>query len=209
MYDKKMAAAVETAQKRLMSTAGKGSALMTSISDLAELTKLTEKLDPSKIDFDRGGLERIRAISYWNRFEENYPELRQLFERLVRSKKVLSNSITTLKRFRSEFDAEYERFCGELSDKNDEQFVQQAMVAQNMQVLLKNSVEEHEVLYEHISQLTNILESSLNIAIFIAKQKFDRSFGETGNAIKVITSDTSNRTFQEQYARLMAAVHNT
>ena len=56
MYDEKMAAAVNTAQKRLMDMAGENSVLMSVTNDLAELSTLIEKLDPSKIDFDKGGL---------------------------------------------------------------------------------------------------------------------------------------------------------
>ncbi len=202
MYDEAMAAAVETAQRRLMSTAGKDSVLMTTAADLAELVKLTGKLDPSRIDFDKGGLERIRAIGYWNRFEESYPAMSALFEKLVRSRKILFNSITTLRRFKSEFDEEFGRFGRVLPEQQDEQYVQQAVVAKNMQVLLGNAVAEHEAVFEHLTQVTNILEKSLNIAIFLAKQKFDRGIGETGNAVRLLGTDATNRAFQEQYAQL-------
>lgn len=196
-----MAEAVQTAQKRLMNTAGSGSVLSEVSQDLSDLAVLTEKLDPSKIDFDKGGLEKLKITSYWNRFEECYPAMKAIFEKLGRSKKILHNSITTVNRFSEEFNTAYDRFKAVPEEQRDRDYLQQAAVCENMALMLKNSVGEHQTVYEHISMLLNILESSLDMAILMAKQKSDRVLGETSGRAPVM-SDISNISFQAQYKKL-------
>lgn len=201
MYDKAMAEAVQTAQKRLMNTAGGGSVLMQVTQDLSDLAVLTERLDPSKIDFDKGGLEKIKITNYWNRFEESYPALKLLFEKLGRSKKILHNSITTVNRFADEYNAVYEKFCAVPEDQRDREYIQQAVVCENMSLMMKNSVDEHRTVYENLEKLLNIFEVSLDMAILLAKQKSNRVLGETLGSAPMLSS-ISNISFQEQYRKL-------
>lgn len=201
MFDEKMAAAVETAQKRLMNTTERESVLVALANDLSEMDGLVKKLDPSKIDFDKGGLEKLKITSYWNRFEECYPAMKAIFEKLGRSKKILHNSITTVNRFSEEFNTAYDRFKAVPEEQRDRDYLQQAAVCENMALMLKNSVGEHQTVYEHISMLLNILESSLDMAILMAKQKSDRVLGEASERAPVM-SDISNISFQAQYKKL-------
>lgn len=207
MFDEAMAAAVETAQKRLMSTADRGSVLMSVSEDLSELSGLVNKLDPSNIDFDKGGLERIKAINYWNRFEGSYPALKSLFERLGRSKKILHNSITTVKRFRDEYMKAYEDFRSVPEAQCDESYMQQAVVCENMSVLLNNTVAEHEATFEYLSNLLKLLEESIDISVFLAKLKFNRSFDDAGIVGKLSAGEVSNFSLQSRYSKLHDAVN--
>lgn len=202
MLDEAMAAAVETAQKRLMSTTDRGSVLMSVSADLSELGDLVTKLDPSNIDFDKGGLERIKAVNYWNKFEESYPALKALLERLDRSKKILFNSIKTVKRFYDEYMKEYERFRSIPAELRDAGFIQQAAVSENMSSLLKNTVTEHETMYAYLTDLLNILQASLEMSIYFAKRKFNRSIDDNGLIGRLLLPDVTNVTFQSQYRRL-------
>ena len=199
MYDKAMSAAVENAQKRLMNTTGKDSVLMSTASDLKELCTLADKLDPSKINFDKGGLEKLKAMSYWNRFENNYPALKALFEKLVKSKKVLFNSITTINRFFSEYSEAYEKFRAVPAEEQDAEYTQQAIIAENLYQLMKNSVNEHETVYKHLEKVIGILETSLDMAIYLARKNAGSDLGDT---IKGSYSNITNSDYQTQFSRL-------
>lgn len=201
MFDDMMAAAVETAQKRLMNTTEKGSVLVTLANDLSELDELMKKLDPSKIDFDRGGLERIKAVGYWNRFEENYPKAKELFSRLDRYRKILHNSITTAGRFESEYLAVFERFSAVPEDERDAEYIQQAAVAENMRQLLRNTVAEHEAALEHLTRVLTLMAGSLDMAIYLAKQKAGRSFDDTFSTVRPM-GEITGASYQAQYRQL-------
>ena len=172
---------------------------MSVTADLKELCTLTEKLDPSKINFDKGGFDKLRAMSYWNRFESNYPALKALFEKLVRSKKILFNSITTINRFYSEYNAEYERFRAVPAEEQDENYTQQAVISENMHQLLKNSVYEHESVCKHLEKVLGILETSLDMAIYLARKNAGCNIGESikGSYANITSSD-----YQTQFSRL-------
>ena len=206
MYDKAMAAAVDTAQRRLMNSAEKNSVLTEAARDLAELNELTELIDPSKIDFDKGRLERFKANSYWNRFEEAYPRFRAVMEKLARDKKILYNSNVTVKRFYSEFKQEHDRFTAIPEEERDEEYIRQAVVAENMAMLMKSSLDEHEAVYEHIDMVLNIMEQSLNIGIYLARQKFGRSIGDGPAAVFGGAADNSS--FQAQFRQLAGLLKN-
>lgn len=199
MFDKEMSAAVDTAQKRLMNTTGKESVLMSVASDMKELCTLTSRLDPSNINFDKGGLEKLKAMSYWNRFETNYPELKALFEKLVRSKKILFNSKTTIGRFYQEFSEVYERFRAVPKEEQDGDYVQQAVISENMYQLLKNSVDEHETVYVHLEKVLNVLEASLDMAIYLARKS---TGSDLGGSSKAALSNISNYDYQMQFSSL-------
>lgn len=199
MYDKAMSAAVETAQKRLMNTTDKDSVLMSVTYDLKELCTLTEKLDPSKINFDKGGLEKLKIMSYWNRFENNYPLIKELFEKLVRSKKILFNSITTIKRFYSEYDEVYGKFRAIPEGEQDADHTQQAIISENMYQLLKNSVHEHEVVYKHLESVISNLGTSLDMAIYLARKTSDYNFG---GSIAGSYSNITSLDYKLQFSRL-------
>lgn len=203
MFDKAMSAAVETAQKRLMNTTGKDSVLMAVSSDLNDLCGLTEKLDPSKINFDKGGLEKLKVMNYWSRFEKNYPALQALSERLIRSKKILFNSRTTINKFLSEYSEEYNKFRAVPESRQDADYVQQAVISENMYQLLKNSVSEHESAYVHLEKVITILESSLNMAIYLAKKNAGYELGG-GRALPL---NVTNLDYQTQFGKLDSILH--
>ena len=205
MFDEKMAAAVETAQKRLMNTTERESVLVALANDLSEMDGLVKKLDPSKIDFDRGGLERIKAVGYWNRFEENYPRIKAVFERLERYRKILHNSITTAGRFESEYLAVFEKFSAVSEDERDTEYMQQAAVAENMRQLLRNTVTEHEAALEHLTRVLTLMTGSLEMAIYLAKQKAGRTFDDTFSSVSVL-GDVTSASFQAQYRQLSDAL---
>ena len=199
MFDKEMSAAVETAQKRLMNTTGKESVLMAVTSDLSELCVLTEKLDPSKINFDKGGLEKLKAMNYWSKFEKYYPSMKALFEKLVRSRKILFNSITTIKRFYSEYNEKYQIFCTVPKNEQDDNYVQQAIISENMYQLLKNSVCEHETVYEQLDKVINLLDSSLDMAVYLARKT---AGCEIGASAKILPQNVTSLDYQMQFSRL-------
>lgn len=203
MFDKAMSAAVDTAQKRLMNTAEKDSVLTATASDLKELCELTEKLDPSKINFDKGGLEKLKIMNYWSKFEKYYPSLKAVFEKLVRSKKILFNSRTTINNFFKEYNEEYERFRSVPESEQDDDYVRQTVISENMYHLLKNSVTEHEAAYVHIDKVINILEASLDMAIYLAKKN---TGCEIGAASKILPPNTSSLDYQLQFDRLTAVL---
>ena len=200
MYDEKMAAAVDTAQKRLMDMASGSSVLMSVTNDLAELSTLIEKLDPSKIDFDKGGLERLKINSYWNRFDEAYPAFQAVMERLSRDRKILHNSSVTVNRFHSEFNEAYDSFRAVPEEDRDEEYVRQAAVTENMAMLMKSTLEEHEAVCERVDTVLMVTETSLNIAVYLAKQKFGRSIGAAGNLRAA--EEISSGNFKNQFAML-------
>ena len=199
MFDKEMSAAVDTAQKRLMNTTGKDSVLMSVASDLKELCTLTSKLDPSNINLDKGGLEKIKAIGYWNRFEKYYPDVKVLFDRLVRSRKILFNSKTTINRFYQEFEEAYNNFRSVPENEQDGDYVQQAIISANVYQLLKNSVSEHETVYTHLDKVLNVLETSLDMAIYLARKNAGFDLGSCTSAT---LGNISNSDYQMQFSRL-------
>ena len=205
MFDKAMSAAVDTAQRRLMNTSASKSVLMATACDLKELCTLTDKLDPSGIDFDKGGLEKLKINSYWSRFEKNYPALKDLLEKLVRSKKILFNSRTTINKFYNEYNEVYEQFRSVPREEQDADYLQQAVVSENMYQLLKNSVSEHELFYVHLDKVINILGSSLDMAIYLAR----KSTGENiGDYTKGVPGEVGNWDYQEQFRQLNSLLNN-
>ena len=200
MYDEKMAAAADAAQKRLMDMADGSSVLMSVTNDLAELSTLTEKLDPSKIDFDKGGLEKLKINSYWNRFDDAYPAFKAVMERLARDRKILHNSSVTVNRFYSEFNEAYDRFRAVPEEERDEEYIRQAVVTENMAMLMKSTMDEHEAVCERVDTVLTVTEISLDIAIYLAKQKFGRSIGAAGSVLAA--GEVSAGTFKKQFAML-------
>jgi exopolyphosphatase/pppGpp-phosphohydrolase len=200
MYDEKMATAVNTAQKRLMDMAGGSSVLMSVTNDLAELSVLIEKLDPSKIDFDKGGLEKLKINNYWNRFDEAYPAFQAVIERLARDRKILHNSSVTVNRFYSEFCEAYDSFHEVPEEERDEEYIRQAAVTENMAMLIKSTIDEHKAVCERVDTVLMVTEISLNIAVYLAKQKFGRSIGAAGNV--PATGEISSGNFKKQFAML-------
>lgn len=205
MFDKAMAAALDTAQRRLMNTSSNKSVLMSTACDLKELCELTDKLDPSGIDFDKGGLEKLKINSYWNRFEKNYPTLKELFERLVRSKKILFNSRTTINKFYKEYSEVYEQFRSVPKEEQDSDYLQQAVISENMYQLMKNSVTEHELSYSHLDKVINILGSSLDMAIYLARKSTGSNIGDY---VRVMPVTVSNLDYQHQFRDLNEILRN-
>lgn len=205
MYDKAMSAAVDTAQRRLMNTSGSNSVLMATACDLKELCELTEKLDPSGINFDKGGLEKLKINSYWSRFEKNYPAMKALFEKLVRSKKILFNSRTTINKFYNEYSEAYEKFKAVPQEEQDEEYIQQAVIAENMYHLMKNSVSEHELFYTHLDKVINILDSSMDMAIYLARKSTGSSIGDY---IKATPVSVTNSDYQDRFRDLNNLLNN-
>ena len=200
MFDEKMAAAVETAQKRLMQTTGQGSVLMQLAKDMDELAELADRLDPSRIDFDKGGLEKLKINAYWNRFEEYYPALKELFGRMERSRKILSNSITTVNRFCEEYKTAYDKFRSLSDDVKDEDYYHQAAVCENMSLMLENSVSEHKAAQERLTRLLTLLESSIDMAVLLAKQK---SGHDVGMALgRTARTSVSGREYCENFVEM-------
>lgn len=199
MFDREMSAAVETAQKRLMNTTGKDSVLMSVTSDLKELCTLTSKLDPSGINLDKGGLEKLKAMNYWNKFEKNYSALKQLFDKLVRSKKILFNSKTTISRFFQDYSEAYEKFRSVPESEQDGDYVQQAVLSENVYQLMKNSVNEHEVVYDHLEKVINVLDASMDMAIYLARKNAGY---ELGGSAKANLGSVTNLDYQMQFSRL-------
>lgn len=205
MYDKAMSAAVDTAQRRLMNTSGSNSVLMATACDLKELCELTEKLDPSGIDFDKGGFEKLKINSYWSRFEKNYPAMKALFEKLVRSKKILFNSRTTINKFYNEYSEAYEKFKAVPQEEQDDEYIQQAVIAENMYHLMKNSVSEHELFYTHLDKVINILDSSMDMAIYLARKSTGSSIGDY---IKATPVSVTNSDYQDRFRDLNNLLNN-
>ncbi|MBP7186591.1 MAG: hypothetical protein KBA55_07505 [Ruminococcus sp.] len=205
MYDKAMSAAVDTAQRRLMNTSGSDSVLMATACDLKELCDLTEKLDPSGINFDKGGLEKLKINSYWSRFEKNYPAMKALFEKLVRSKKILFNSRTTINKFYNEYSEAYEKFKAVPQEEQDDEYIQQAVIAENMYHLMKNSVSEHELFFTHLDKVINILDSSMDMAIYLARKSTGSSIGDY---IKATPVSVTNSDYQDRFRDLNNLLNN-
>ncbi|MBO4867384.1 MAG: hypothetical protein J5582_12635, partial [Ruminococcus sp.] len=174
--------------------------LMSVTNDLAELSTLIEKLDPSKIDFDKGGLERLKINSYWNRFDEAYPAFQVVMERLSRDRKILHNSSVTVNRFHSEFNEAYDSFRAVPEEDRDEEYVRQAAVTENMAMLMKSTLEEHEAVCERVDTVLMVTETSLNIAVYLAKQKFGRSISAAGNVRAA--GEISSGNLKKQFAML-------
>ena len=184
MFSKSMANAVDNVQKRLMLTTNKDSVLMVISNDLAELNKLVTSLDPSNIDFDKGGLNKFKVKSYWEKFNDKYATLKSLLDKLSKSKKILYNSKTSINNLYKEFKEEYDKFIVE--EDRDAEYMQQAIVVDNTNELLLNTVNEHENMYNYLDSVIKILESSLNIAIYLAAKntgKQTNNFAESMSTI--------------------------
>lgn len=185
MFSKSMSTMVDTAQKRLMLTTNKDSVLTVISSDLSELSKLVTSLDPSNIDFDKGGLNKFKIKSYWEKFNDKYSTLNSLLTKLSKSKKILYNSKTNISNFYKEFKAEYDKFV--IEDDRDAEYLQQAIVVDNTNELLLNAITEHENMYNYLDSVIKILEASLNIAVYLAAKstgKQTSSFAESASTIE-------------------------
>ena len=184
MFSKSMANAVDNVQKRLMLTTNKDSVLMVISNDLAELSKLVTSLDPSNIDFDKGGLNKFKVKSYWEKFNDKYSMLNSLLAKLSKSKKILYNSKTNINNLYKEFKDEYDKFI--IEEDRDADYLQQAIVVDNTNELLLSTVNEHENMYNYLDSVIKILEASLNIAIYLAAKntgKQSNNFVESMSAI--------------------------
>ena len=193
MFNKSMANAVDSVQKRLMLTTNKDSVLMVISNDLAELSKLVTSLDPSNIDFDKGGLNKFKVKSYWEKFNDKYSTLKSLLDKLSKSKKILYNSKTSINNLYKEFKEEYDKFIVE--EDRDAEYMQQAIVVDNTNELLLNTVNEHENMYNYLDNVIKILEASLNIAIYLAAKN-------TGKQTNNFAESMSTIDYQSKFSQL-------
>lgn len=193
MFNKSMANAVDNVQKRLMLTTNKDSVLMVISNDLAELSKLVTSLDPSNIDFDKGGLNKFKVKSYWEKFNDKYSTLKSLLDKLSKSKKILYNSKTSINNLYKEFKEEYDKFI--IEEDRDAEYMQQAIVVDNTNELLLNTVNEHENMYNYLDSVIKILEASLNIAIYLAAKN-------TGKQTNNFAESMSTINYQSKFSQL-------
>ena len=193
MFSKSMSTMVDTAQKRLMLTTNKDSVLTVISSDLSELSKLVASLDPSSIDFDKGGLNKFKIKSYWEKFNDKYSMLNSLLAKLSKSKKILYNSKTNISNFYKEFKAEYDKFV--IEDDRDAEYLQQAIVVDNTNELLLNAITEHENMYSYLDSVIKILEASLNIAVYLAAKN-------TGKQTSNFAESASTIDYQSKFSQL-------
>lgn len=202
MFSKSMGAAVDIAQKRLMLTTNKESVLMIIANDLAELNHLVDILDPSNIDFDKGGLEKFKIKSYWKKFNNNYKLLNSILLKLNRSKNILYNSKINISNFYEDFKREYDKFLSTPDTSRDSDYMQQALVSENVNALLLDSIAEHETTYKHLDMVINTLEASLNIAIYLAAKNSSSNSDTSAMMIKKATTSD----YQHEYSKLKSVL---
>ena len=193
MFSKSMANAVDNVQKRLMLTTNKDSVLMVISNDLTELSKLVTSLDPSNIDFDKGGFNKFKVKSYWEKFNDKYSTLNSLLAKLSKSKKILYNSKTNVNNLYKEFKEEYDKFI--IEEDRDADYLQQAIVVDNTNELLLSTVNEHENIYNYLDSVIKILEASLNIAIYLAAKN-------TGKQTNNFAESMSTIDYQSKFSQL-------
>lgn len=198
MFSKSMGAAVDIAQKRLMLTTNKESVLMIIANDLAELNHLVDILDPSNINFDKGGLEKFKIKSYWKKFNNNYKLLNAILLKLNRSKNILYNSKINISNFYKDFKREYDKFLDTPDTSRDSDYMQQALVSENVNTLLLDSIAEHETTYKHLDMVINTLEASLNIAIYLAA----KNSGSNPDTSTMMAKNATTSDYQLEYSKL-------
>jgi len=74
-----------------------------------------------------------------------------------------------------------------------------------MYQLMKNSVTEHQLSYSHLDKVINILGSSLDMAIYLARKSTGSNIGDY---VRVMPVTVSNLDYQHQFRDLNEILRN-
>lgn len=189
MFVTEMSDAVETAQKSLDRCFSKNNIAAVFTADLALLGELLEQVDPSDINFESKGIFNKRKISnYWSDFDKGYKQLVPLYDKLKNDRRVINNTIITLKGVTADFRSVYDEFeKSAIEMDTDTELMQQMAVSQNMQMMLDNAVNEYLSMVKTIDTVLNILKHSLDLAVLLAKSKTSVNM----NSMQTFARDTS------------------
>lgn len=168
MFSPKMTQAVNEAQTCINACNSEDNISLVAVDNIRKFCGYINELDPDGIKFEKRGLyHSLKIKSYWEKVADCYPELEELLTKLRENKRVLDNTIKTLENKISRYNTVFSEF--EQSEQQDNDYMQQLIVARNMQTLLTNTLVNYKTLSEKIEGVLNISKQVLDSAILIAK----------------------------------------
>ena len=158
-------------QKTVDACSNKDNITMVLTEDVESFRQLVNELDPSKIDFTKGGYFNNRKIdSYWSKFSELSPSLQTSISRIKKHSTVVSNTLTVLRKQLKQAADTAQRIKSEYTNyKVDETLMAQFIVTDTYISVMENLIAEYTIWQDRINRITSTSSAALEQAIAFAK----------------------------------------
>lgn len=158
-------------QKTVDTCSKKDNITMVLTEDIEKFRQLVNELDPSKIDFTKGGYFNNKKIdAYWSKFADLSPSLQTSVSRIKAHDTVVSNTLTVLRKQLKEATDTAQRIKSEYAGHEaDSSLMAQFVVTDTYISVIKNLVTEYTVWQERISRITSASSAALEQAITFAR----------------------------------------
>ncbi len=196
MFSPQMTQAVNEAQTCINACNNENNIFLVAVDNIGKFCEYIDKLDPDGIKFEKKGIyNSLKIKAYWEKVADCYPELEALLAKLHENKRVLDNTIKTLENKISRYNTVFTEF--EQSEQQDNDYMQQLIVAQNMQTLLNNTLVNYKTLSEKIKGTLNISKQVLDAAILIAQSTCNISINSSSFAAGIADTAIYKRRYSE------------
>lgn len=173
MFSRNMNEAIQMTQKFLDVCCSSESVSLVALDNIKIMGKLVETLDPTYLYQAKGLFNKIAINSYWSKYNKKYDDIYDIIEKLKANQIVLGNTLKTLKNMQVMYMENYNIFLQEIEESNDNDvdMAQQALVAENMNNLLNNTINEYTALANSINKILQVSNTVFNTAILQAKMQ--------------------------------------
>ena len=202
MFSSEMTQAVNTAQACINACNNAENILLVAVDDINKFCTYLNELDPSGIKFDKKGIfNNMRVKAYWEKLSEYYPAVETLLDKLQADKNIIDNTIGTLTRITNDYNCIFEGF--ENAVNQDNEYMQQLIVAKNMKSLLENTMTEYDTLGKKLNLIINVSKQVFDMAISIADSVYKITIRNTGSSL---SSSADVYMFKNRFADLRNVV---
>lgn len=202
MFSPEMTQAVNTAQACINTCSNTENILLVATDDIHKFCNYLNELDPSNIKFEKNNFFNNMIVkSYWSKLSDYYPAIEALIDKMQSDKNIIDNTIGTLNRIVNDYHTVFKNF--EKDENQDSEYLQQLIVAKNMNILLANTMTEYETLGKKLNLIINISKQVFDMAVSIADNIYKMNIRNAGPSSEI---PTNTNAFKNRYAELCKAV---
>lgn len=205
MYSNEMNKAVLSAQKCIDLSCSEQSVSIMAAKYLKAFSDYLEVLDPSDIDFMKTSLiNKIIVKKYWEKFSKFYPNVEALIQKLKQCENVSANTLITLENEQKRYVSVLSEFQNEKEENKDQEYFNQLAVANNLNTIVSNTVQEHQILNKRLKDITKTATQVFKNAILIAKTEYQINIVSQTSALS--SGSGNSLIYKQDYEKLSSLV---
>ncbi|MCH5192964.1 MAG: hypothetical protein J1F11_03315 [Oscillospiraceae bacterium] len=164
-------------QKTIDTCSNKDNITMVLTEDVEQFRQLVNVLDPSKIDFTKGGyFNNMKIEAYWGKLADLSPSLQTSISRIKNHGTVVSNTLTVLQKQLKQASETSQRIKSEYEGfEADESLMAQFIVTDTYISVIENLITEYTIWQDRIKRIITTSAAALKQTIAFAR--IDRRFG--------------------------------